>query len=411
MGVRGDFLVIGSGIAGLRAAISLAETGDVVMLTKADPRESNTGYAQGGIAAAIGPDDSPELHFADTIAAGDGLCVPEAVKVLVTDGPRYVNELIAWGVAFDRDSAGAPALGREAAHSVRRVLHARDTPGREIGRVLWQKVQSHPRVRVFDDALAMSLLMHDGECRGAAFIGRDGTLEQVDATRTLIATGGAGQVFRETTNPAIATGDGIAMAFEAGARVTDLEFIQFHPTALSVEGAPRFLISEALRGEGARLVNADGERFVHRYEPAGDLASRDLVARAIVREVERTNAPVYLSMAHLDHDYVRRRFPAITDACQAGRARSGHGQDSGEPGCALCDGRHRDRSRWAHVDRGSLCRGRSCLHGCSWSQSSGEQFAARRARVRSARGGRHDRSAQTCTLLRRARSTDAASEP
>ena len=316
MGVRGDFLVIGSGIAGLRAAISLAETGDVVMLTKADPRESNTGYAQGGIAAAIGPDDSPDLHFSDTVAAGDGLCVDEAVRVLVTDGPRYVKELIAWGVAFDRDSAGAPALGREAAHSVRRVLHARDTPGREIGRVLWQKVQSHPRVRVYDDALAMSLLMHDGECRGAAFIGRDGTLEQVDAARTLIATGGAGQVFRETTNPAIATGDGIAMAFEAGARVTDLEFIQFHPTALSVEGAPRFLISEALRGEGAWLVNANGERFVHRYEPAGDLASRDLVSRAIVREVERTNAPVYLSMAHLDAGYVRGRFPAITAACQ-----------------------------------------------------------------------------------------------
>ena len=319
MGVRGDFLVIGSGIAGLRAALSLAETGDVVMLTKADPRESNTGYAQGGIAAAIGPDDSPKLHLSDTIAAGDGLCVPEAVNVLVNDGPRYVNELIAWGVAFDRDSAGAPALGREAAHSVRRVLHARDTPGREIGRVLWQKVQSHGRVRVFDDALAMSLVTRGGECRGAEFIGRNGKLEQVEAGRTLIATGGAGQVFRETTNPAIATGDGIAMAFEAGARVTDLEFIQFHPTALSVEGAPRFLLSEALRGEGAWLVNAHGERFVHRYEAAGDLASRDLVARAIVREVERTNAPVYLSMAHLDHDYVRRRFPAITDACkQAG---------------------------------------------------------------------------------------------
>jgi len=319
VGVRGDFLVIGSGIAGLRAAISLAETGDVVMLTKADPRESNTGYAQGGIAAAIGPDDSPDLHFSDTVAAGDGLCVPEAVRVLVTDGPRYVNELIAWGVAFDRDSAGAPALGREAAHSVRRVLHARDTPGREIGRVLWQKVQSHPRVRVFDDALAMSLVTRDGECRGAEFLDRNGQLGQVEATRTLIATGGAGQVFRETTNPAIATGDGIAMAFEAGARVADLEFIQFHPTALSVAGAPRFLLSEALRGEGAWLVNADGERFVHRYESAGDLASRDLVARAIVREVERTHAPVYLSMTHLDHDYVRRRFPAITEACrQAG---------------------------------------------------------------------------------------------
>ena len=316
MGVRGDFLVIGSGIAGLRAAISLADTGDVVMLTKADPRESNTGYAQGGIAAAMGADDSPALHFSDTIAAGDGLCVEDAVNVLVSDGPRYVRELIEWGVAFDRDSSGEPALGREAAHSVRRVLHARDTPGREIGRVLWQKVQSHPRVRVFEDGLAMSLRTRDGECRGALFVDRSGQVQEVEAARTLIATGGAGQVFRETTNPAIATGDGIAMAFEAGARVADLEFIQFHPTALSVEGAPRFLLSEALRGEGAWLVNASGERFVHRYEPAGDLASRDLVARAIVREVERTHAPVFLSMAHLDPDYIRRRFPAITEACR-----------------------------------------------------------------------------------------------
>ena len=316
MGVRGDFLVIGSGIAGLRAAISLAETGDVVMLTKADPRESNTGYAQGGIAAAVGPDDSPDLHCADTIAAGDGLCIGNAVRVLVDDGPKYVRELIEWGVGFDRDSTGNPALGREAAHSVRRVLHARDTPGREIGRVLWQKVQSHPRVRVFDDALAMSLTTRDDECRGAVFVDREGRVDHVESARTLMATGGAGQVFRETTNPAIATGDGIAMAFEAGARVADLEFIQFHPTALNVEGAPRFLLSEALRGEGAWLVNAGGERFVQRYESAGDLASRDLVARAIVREVERTSAPVFLSMAHLDHEYVRRRFPAITEACR-----------------------------------------------------------------------------------------------
>jgi len=316
VGVRGDFLVIGSGIAGLRAAISLAETGDVVMLTKADPRESNTGYAQGGIAAAVGSDDSPDLHLSDTIAAGDGLCVDNAVRVLVDDGPKYVRELIEWGVGFDRDSTGHPALGREAAHSVRRVLHARDTPGREIGRVLWQKVQSHPRVRVFDDALAMSLIAHGGECRGVLFVDRDGKPDRVEASRTLIATGGAGQVFRETTNPAIATGDGIAMAFEAGARVVDLEFIQFHPTALSVAGAPRFLLSEALRGEGAWLVNAAGERFVHRYESAGDLASRDLVARAIVREMERTNAPVFLSMDHLDHDYVRQRFPSITEACR-----------------------------------------------------------------------------------------------
>jgi L-aspartate oxidase len=317
--VRGDFLVIGSGIAGLRAALSLADVGQVIVLTKADPRESNTGYAQGGIAAAIGADDSPALHASDTMAAGDGLCVPEAVRVLTDDGPRFVRELIEWGAAFDRDAGGAPALGREAAHSVRRVLHARDATGREIGRVLWQKVAAHPRVTVHDGALAMSLVVREGLCSGASFVDRSGAIQEAAAARTLIATGGAGQVYRETTNPAIATGDGIAIAFEAGARVSDLEFVQFHPTVLNVDGAPRFLLSEALRGEGARLVNDAGERFVQRYEPAGDLAPRDQVARAIVREVQRTGAPVSLTMAHLDPDYVRSRFPTIADACrQAG---------------------------------------------------------------------------------------------
>lgn len=317
MSVRGDFLVIGSGIAGLRAAISLATAGRVVILTKADPRESNTGYAQGGIAAAIGADDSPGLHGQDTMAAGDGLCVPEAVDVLVREGPHYVRELLEWGAAFDRDEHGAPALGREAAHSVRRVLHARDATGREIGRVLWQKVAADPRVTVLGDALAMALTVRNGACVGASFVDREGVLREVEAERTLIATGGAGHVYRETTNPAIATGDGMAMAFDAGARVSDLEFVQFHPTVLNVESAPRFLLSEALRGEGAHLLNDAGERFVERYEPAGDLAARDLVARAIVREAERTGAPVYLSMRHLDPSYVHRRFPTITDACRA----------------------------------------------------------------------------------------------
>ena len=314
--VRGDFLVIGSGIAGLRAAISLAEVGRVMVLTKAHPRESNTGYAQGGIAAAMGPDDSPELHGRDTRAAGDGLCVDGAVDVLVHDGPHYVRELMAWGAAFDRDERGNPALGREAAHTVRRVLHAHDATGREIGRLLWQRVAAHRNVQVFEDALALSIDAADGVCAGATFIDREGGLQQAHAARTLIATGGAGQVFRETTNPAIASGDGMAMAFDAGARVVDLEFVQFHPTALSVPDAPRFLLSEALRGEGARLVNQAGERFVQRYEPAGDLASRDLVSRAIVREIERTGGPVYLTMAHLDPDYVRQRFPTITAACR-----------------------------------------------------------------------------------------------
>jgi L-aspartate oxidase len=313
--VRGDFLVIGSGIAGLRAALTLAATGDVVVVTKSDRQESNTGYAQGGIAAAIGPDDAPELHGRDTEAAGDGLCRPEAVAILVTEGPRYVRELVAWGAAFDLDAAGQPALAREAAHSVRRVLHARDATGREIARTLWARVDGHPRITVLDGAQALDLRVADGRCHGARIV-QAGRLAAIEAARTLIATGGAGQVFRETTNPAIATGDGIAMAARAGARVADLEFVQFHPTVLDVPGQPRFLLSEALRGEGGRLVNAAGEAFMSRREPAGDLASRDLVARAIVAEMERTGGRVCLSMAHLDAGFVRARFPTIARACR-----------------------------------------------------------------------------------------------
>jgi L-aspartate oxidase len=317
--VRADFLVIGSGVAGLRAAISLAEAGDVVLLTKADPRESNTGYAQGGIAAALGADDSPDLHARDTMAAGDGLCVAAAVDILVHEGPRYVQELLDWGAAFDRGADGRPSLGREAAHSVRRVLHARDATGREIARLLWSRVSGRPGVRIINDARATELLIARGECIGAGFVTVGGAPGTIVARRTLLATGGAGEVFRETTNPPIATGDGVAMAARAGARLVDLEFVQFHPTVLNVEGSPRFLLSEALRGEGARLINDAGEPFMERYEPAGDLASRDLVARAIVREVERTGAPVYLNLSHLDPEFVQRRFPTITRAtAQAG---------------------------------------------------------------------------------------------
>ena len=315
MNLRGDFLVIGSGIAGLRAAVSLADVGDVVILTKADRSESNTGYAQGGIAAAIGPDDSPELHARDTLAAGDGLCVPEAVNVLVREGPHYVGELLDWGAAFDRAPDGRPELAREGAHSVRRVLYASDATGREIARVLWSRVSGHRRIRIVDDALATDLVVTGDVCAGATCVTAGESLGTVLAECTLLATGGAGQVFRETTNPAIATGDGIAMAARAGARVVDLEFVQFHPTVLNVDGVPRFLLSEALRGEGARLINNAGEAFVERYEPAGDLASRDLVSRAIVREAERTGSSVYLSLAHLDSAFVRQRFPTIAHAC------------------------------------------------------------------------------------------------
>jgi L-aspartate oxidase len=314
--LRADFLIIGSGIAALRAAAELAGAGDVLILTKAEPSEGNTGYAQGGIAAAIGADDSPELHGADTIAAGDGLCDERAVAALVEDGPHYVRELIEWGARFDHDTEGKPALAIEGAHSARRVLHARDATGREIGRVLWDRVSVLPRVSTHSHARVVGLLRENDRCAGAAFLQDDGTLTMAGAPQVLLATGGAGHVFRETTNPAVATGDGVAMAYTAGAHVADLEFVQFHPTALNVPGQPRFLLSEALRGEGARLLNSAGEPFMTRYEKAGDLAPRDRVARAIVREAERTGGLVCLSMEQLDPSFVHARFPLISEACR-----------------------------------------------------------------------------------------------
>jgi L-aspartate oxidase len=317
--LHADFLIIGSGIAGLRAAAELGRAGSVLILTKAEPREGNTGYAQGGIAAAVGPDDSPDLHARDTLAAGDGLCDERAVRVLVEDGARYVRELMDWGAAFDRDADGRPALAIEGAHSVRRVLHARDATGREISRVLWARASSIPEIRSHAHARVVDLIVEGGCCAGARFLEDDGSLAEARAGAVLLATGGAGHVFRETTNPPVATGDGVAMAYRAGAAVADLEFVQFHPTALNVEGQPRFLLSEALRGEGARLVNAAGQPFMRNYDPAGDLAPRDRVARGIVRESERSGAPVFLSLEHLDASYVHERFPVIADMCrQAG---------------------------------------------------------------------------------------------
>jgi L-aspartate oxidase len=314
-----DFLIVGGGVAGLRAAIGLADAGRVLVLTKAEPAESNTGYAQGGIAAAVGADDTPALHAADTLRAGDGLCDEAAVDTLVKDGPRFVLELLDWGARFERDADGRPALAREAAHSVRRVLHAGDATGREIGRVLWERVRSLPSVETIDHALVTDLIVEDGHARGLRYFDAADVSREVRARAILLATGGAGQVFRETTNPAVATGDGIALAFHAGARVADLEFVQFHPTALKLAGAPRFLISEALRGEGARLVNERGEAFMTRHHPDGDLAPRDIVARGIARESEHTGGSIYLTLAHLDADYVRHRFPTIAAMCaQAG---------------------------------------------------------------------------------------------
>ncbi len=316
MDLRADFLIIGSGIAALRAAAELAGAGDVLILTKAEPREGNTGYAQGGIAAAVGAGDSPDLHAADTIAAGAGLCDEAAVRVLVEEGPAYVRELMAWGVRFDRDADGQPALAVEGAHSARRVLHASDATGREIARVLWARASCLPRVRAHDHARVVELMIAGNRCVGARFLADDGSSQVAEAGVVLLATGGAGQVYSQTTNPAVATGDGVAMAYRAGAGVADLEFVQFHPTALNVPGEPRFLLSEALRGEGARLLNADGEAFMARYDPMGDLAPRDRVARGIAREVIRTGRPVYLSLEQLDPEFVHGRFPLIAEACR-----------------------------------------------------------------------------------------------
>ena len=315
--MRADFLIIGSGIAALRAAAALEGAGDVLVLTKAGPRAGNTGYAQGGIAAAVGRDDSPAKHHADTVAAGDGLCDERAVEVLVEEGPRYVRELMEWGARFDRGPDGQPALALEAAHRERRVLHAHDATGREIGRALWERVSAISNVRTHAHARAVALVIEGGRCAGVAFVQDGRSPATVRAERTLLATGGAGQVFSETTNPPVATGDGIAMAYRGGAAVADLEFVQFHPTALKMPGQPRFLLSEALRGEGARLVNADGEAFMTRYEPAGDLAPRDRVARGIVREAQRTGHEVFLTLDRLDPAFVHARFPLISQACRS----------------------------------------------------------------------------------------------
>lgn len=319
MALETDFLIVGSGIAALRAAVAVALAGEITILTKGATSEGSTGYAQGGIAAAVGPDDSSALHEADTLLAGDGLCDERAVEVLVHEGPRYVRELLAWGARFDRDASGEPELAREGAHSVRRVLHARDATGREIARTLWQKTVAVARPHVVEHAAVVEALVEGDRCAGMRFIDSEGRVQMIRARASLLATGGAGQLYRETTNPPVATGDGIAVGYRAGARVTDLEFVQFHPTALNVTDMPRFLLSEALRGEGARLVNDSGEAFMRREDPMADLAPRDRVARAIVREVQRTGAPVYLSLAHLASGFVHERFPEISAAVrQAG---------------------------------------------------------------------------------------------
>jgi L-aspartate oxidase len=314
---RVDFLVIGGGIAGLSAAIRLANVGTVLVVTKEELAESNTAYAQGGIAVAMGGDEDVRLHLEDTVAAGDGLVNREAARVLVEQGPMRVEELLEWGTGFDRslNGAGGVAAGellrtREGAHSRSRILHANgDATGREIAVSLLRHVREIEKIELMEWTTTVDLLLEDGRVTGALLLDGEGGLRTVAAGAVLLASGGAGQVYSETTNPAVATGDGIAMAYRVGAEVSDMEFYQFHPTAFSVKGTPRFLLSEALRGEGAWLVNATGERFMERYHPLLELAPRDVVARAITRE--GMDGEVYLDMRHVKED-LGARFPGIS---------------------------------------------------------------------------------------------------
>ena len=312
-----DYAVVGSGVAGVRAAIELSQAGSVLVLAKSYLSESATAYAQGGIAVALSDEDEIGLHEQDTINAGDGLCRPETVALLVEEGPKYITQLIEWGTEFDR--AGTKlAFTREAAHSRSRILHAHgDSTGREISRALLARAHTIPHLHLRAHAFTTRLIIEKGRVAGVQFIDEnDGTLHELRAGAVLLATGGLGQLYRETTNPEVATGDGMAIAYEAGAVLSDMEFVQFHPTALAIKGAPRFLLSEALRGEGGILRNIHLERFMKRYHEAQELAPRDVVARAIVSEMHRTSSQhVYLDMTAKPKEFLEKRFPRIYSTC------------------------------------------------------------------------------------------------
>src|SRR5438270_811229 len=313
-----DFVVVGAGVAGLRAAITLAEAGKVLVVAKQEITESNTQYAQGGIAVALSDEDEISLHFQDTISAGDGIVNTGAAHTLVEEGPERIQELIEWGTEFDRHGTKL-TFTREAAHSRSRVLHAHgDSTGREIGRALHARAARLKHIAFCEFEFTSGLHMESGRVGGVELISDKGEKHLIRSSSVLLATGGGGNVYSNTTNPAVATADGVAMAYHAGAEISDMEFVQFHPTALYVKNAPRFLLSEALRGEGAVLRNSELHRFMGKYHEAGELAPRDVVARAIAHELEvcRLKEPVvYLDLTHLKADHIRARFPRIFETC------------------------------------------------------------------------------------------------
>ena len=311
-----DVLVIGGGLAGLRAALAVDPKLSVLVISKESLKQSNSAYAQGGIAGVLDPEDCFEDHIADTLSAGGDLCDRQVVEMVVREAPARIEELARWGTNFDAN-AGALDLGREGGHSHHRIVHALgDATGKEVMRAVIERTSKLANVETWQHAFTLDLLTLDGACRGALVWNAQHGKTFVWAKQTILATGGAGQVYRETTNPEVATGDGLAMAFRAGAEVRDMEFMQFHPTVLYIAGSSRNLITEAMRGEGAHLVDRNGYRFMPEYDSRAELAPRDVVSRAIVTQMEKTRHPnVYLDLSHLDPALVRRRFPGIAAIC------------------------------------------------------------------------------------------------
>ncbi len=313
-----DVLVIGAGLAGLRAALEVPPDLDVLVVTKDQIDESNSRYAQGGIAGVLSPEDRFENHVEDTLIAGDGLCDPAVVEAVIRAAPHEIERLVGWGTHFDLEN-GELALTREGGHSHRRIVHALgDATGHEVMRAVIAQARTADNISIWDDAFTLDLLTDEGQCVGAAVSRAQRGPVLVWAKQTILASGGCGMVYRETTNPPVATGDGMAAAFRAGAILRDMEFMQFHPTVLYVAGSARYLVSEAVRGEGAYLRDIDGERFMLQHDPRAELAPRDVVSRAIFRTMEKTQHPnVYLDLSHLPRSIVESRFPGIGKVCRS----------------------------------------------------------------------------------------------
>ena len=312
-----DVLIIGGGLAGLRAANAVDPQLSVLVVTKDAIDQSNSSYAQGGIAGVLDPEDRFELHVSDTLVAGGSLCDQAVVEMVIREAPERIQELIDWGTQFDLQ-AGRILLGREGGHSKSRIVHALgDMTGKEVMRAVIERTRSLKHVRIWENTFTLDLLTHEGACRGVLVATQHREKMLVWARQTILATGGCGQIYRESTNPPVATGDGHAMAYRAGARLRDMEFVQFHPTVLYIAGGSRSLITEAIRGEGGRLIDKEGVRFMPAYDPRAELAPRDIVAQAIVSQMEKTRHPcVYLDVTHLEPQFVLKRFPGIAAACQ-----------------------------------------------------------------------------------------------